>query len=179
MIQRIHIFGATGSGTTTLGKALAKKMGYIHFDNDNYVFETDGKQFTKPRRPIIRNTLLYNDLRNTPSWVLSGAVCGWGDFIIRYLDLVVFLWVPLDDRLIRIEAREEKLGRKKHKTYKKFIRWASAYDTGSTNMRSLAQHEEWMKKLSCPLLRLEGNKSLDEDLKTILKHIKLIEKAQN
>ncbi len=180
MIQHIHIFGATGSGTSTLGAALAKSKGFVHFDNDNYFFESANNHFTKPRRPITRDTLLYNDLRKTPSWVLSGAVCGWGDYVIRFFELVVFLLVPLEERLRRIDAREEKLGRKiedqthpRYKTYNNFMRWASEYDTGDMNMRSLAQHEEWMKKLSCPIVRIEGDKSLDENLATILDYIEL------
>jgi adenylate kinase family enzyme len=32
MIQRIHILGASGSGTTTLGRALGEHLQYPHFD---------------------------------------------------------------------------------------------------------------------------------------------------
>jgi len=123
MIKHINIMGATGSGTTTLGKVLSKKLQYAHFDNDNYVFESK-KNFTKLRRPTIRDTMLFNDLKNTPNWVLSGEICGWGDFIVRYFDLVIFLWVPVDERMKRIDAREEKLGRKiedpTHPRYKNY-----------------------------------------------------------
>jgi len=34
MNRRIHITGASGSGTTTLGEHLAKELGCAHFDND-------------------------------------------------------------------------------------------------------------------------------------------------
>ena len=185
MIQHIHIFGATGSGTTSHGKALAENLGYVHFDNDNFFFESNNNQFTKPRRPLIRDTMLYNDLKNTPSWVLSGSICDWGDFVINFFDLVVFLWVPSEARMRRIDAREVALGRKienpthpSYKTYKKFIKWASEYDTGEAKMRSLAQHEEWMKKLSCPIVKIEGDKSLDENLTAIMRHIKTIDNKE-
>jgi len=36
MIQRIHILGASGSGTTTLGRALAERLQYPHFETDDY-----------------------------------------------------------------------------------------------------------------------------------------------
>jgi len=36
MIQRIHILGASGSGTTTLGRALAERLQCPHFDTDDY-----------------------------------------------------------------------------------------------------------------------------------------------
>jgi adenylate kinase family enzyme len=181
MIKHINILGATGSGTTTLGKALSNKLAYVHFDNDNYMFESNKKVFTKPRKPLIRDSMLFNDLKSTPKWVLSGEICGWGDFILRYFDLVIFLWVPVDERMKWIEAREEKLSRKiedpthpRYKNYENFMRWASEYDTGGLNMRSLAKHEEWMKKLSCPVLRIKGNKSIEENLLTIVNYIKHI-----
>jgi adenylate kinase family enzyme len=34
--KRIHLIGASGSGTTTLGRALAQRLGYPHFDTDHY-----------------------------------------------------------------------------------------------------------------------------------------------
>ena len=36
MIHRIHILGASGSGTTTLGRALAERLQCPHFDADDY-----------------------------------------------------------------------------------------------------------------------------------------------
>lgn len=180
MINHIHIFGATGSGTTTLGKALATKLGYAHFDIDNYLFESDSKQFTKPRRPVVRNTLLLNDLKSTSTWVVSGALCGWGDFVIRYFDLIIFLWVPPAERMRRLEVREEKLGRKvedpahpRYRIYKNFMKWAAEYDTAdSNNWRSLAQQEVWLAKLTCPLLRIEGDRSVADNIKKITQHLK-------
>ena len=35
MIHRIHILGASGSGTTTLGRALAARLQCPHFDTDD------------------------------------------------------------------------------------------------------------------------------------------------
>lgn len=36
MVKRIHILGASGVGTSTLGKALADKLNYCHLDTDDY-----------------------------------------------------------------------------------------------------------------------------------------------
>ena len=35
MKKHIHIFGASGSGTTTIAKAVSERLGYAHFDSDN------------------------------------------------------------------------------------------------------------------------------------------------
>jgi adenylate kinase family enzyme len=37
MIHRIHILEASGSGTTTLGRALAEHLQHPHFDTDDYL----------------------------------------------------------------------------------------------------------------------------------------------
>ena len=34
--QVIHIFGASGAGTSTLGMYISKKMGYYFMDTDDY-----------------------------------------------------------------------------------------------------------------------------------------------
>jgi adenylate kinase family enzyme len=36
---RVHIFGASGSGTTTLGRTLAERLGVRFFDGDDYFWE--------------------------------------------------------------------------------------------------------------------------------------------
>jgi hypothetical protein len=36
MLHRIHILGAAGSGTPTLGRTLAERLQYPHFDTDAY-----------------------------------------------------------------------------------------------------------------------------------------------
>lgn len=46
---RIHITGASGSGTTTLGKAIAKKYGIKHFDTDDFYWQKTKIPFTKKK----------------------------------------------------------------------------------------------------------------------------------
>ena len=41
-------------------------------------------------------------------WVLSGSLEGWGNPIVPYFDLVVFLTTPTGLRLQRLRAREAK-----------------------------------------------------------------------
>ena len=90
-INRIHIVGASGSGTTTLAKALSKKEGFKHFDTDDYFWmETDPK-FQEKRPVEERLRLLNRAFRECDRWVLSGSLCGWGDSLIPYFDLVIFL----------------------------------------------------------------------------------------
>jgi adenylate kinase family enzyme len=108
MIHRMHILGASGSGTTTLGKALSTKFGFKHFDTDNYYWLPSEPPFQEKRDILDRQELLKRDLESNSEWVLTGSLCGWGDIFIPFFDLVVFLWIPMDIRISRIKEREVK-----------------------------------------------------------------------
>jgi adenylate kinase family enzyme len=77
--QRIHIFGASGSGTSTLGRVLADKLSVHHFDADDYYWKQTEQPYTVKRRPEERVLMLLADMDKAQSWVLSGSVVSWGD----------------------------------------------------------------------------------------------------
>src|SRR5215467_5357841 len=106
MIQRIHILGASGSGTTTLGRALAARLQCAHFDTDDYVWLPTDLPFTHQRERTERAQLLMNDITAHDAWVVSGSLCGWGDVAIPLFELVVFLSIPHDIRMERLRRRE-------------------------------------------------------------------------
>lgn len=180
MIQRIHIFGASGSGVTTLGEALSKRLGYALFDTDNYFWLPTDPPFQKIREQDEQITLLQADLDSHAQWLLTGSLCGWGDVFISRFDLVVFLWIPQAiriERLIRREKqrygeREIQPGGKMYEIFKAFIEWAVRYDDGDLNIRSKALHEQWMIRLKCPILRLQGDMSVAERVGKVFQEIK-------
>jgi adenylate kinase family enzyme len=55
--MRLHIFGASGTGTTTLGQALGSTLGVPYFDSDDYFWERSIPPFTV-RRPRLSATRL-------------------------------------------------------------------------------------------------------------------------
>ena len=46
MKKHIHIFGASGSGTTTISQKVCGHTGYSHFDSDSYFW------LPPPRTPL-------------------------------------------------------------------------------------------------------------------------------
>ena len=167
--NRIHIFGAAGAGTTTLGKSLAERLNMPHLDTDDYYWLPTEIPYTEKREQEPRIDLLRNDLEKNPEWILSGSLCGWGDFAIPMFTFAVFLWIPEDIRLSRLKEREtSRFGQEAlapggwfHENHKAFMEWATQYDTGGTDMRSRSLHEEWMKSLPCRLVRFEQPLSID------------------
>jgi len=180
MKQRIHIFGANGSGTTTLGKALAKKIGCPHYDTHTYVRNL----YRKYKSYLVVYSLLDSDLRKSSEWILSGWLFDKANSYVRFYDLVVFLWIPQDIRLERLQQREVKsLGEEilnpenpRYGPYKKFLEWTAKYDTAGMEQLSRALHEKWMASLPCPLLRPEGDCSLDDNVATVLDYLQEMKK---
>lgn len=62
MANHIHILGASGSGTTTLGRALTEHLNYTHFDTDTYLWLPTDPPSIEKRERTERQQLLMNDL---------------------------------------------------------------------------------------------------------------------
>jgi adenylate kinase family enzyme len=167
---RVHVLGASGSGTSTLAAALAERAGAAHLDTDDYFWAPTDPPFQEARPVEARLALLVPDLERHERWVLSGSLCGWGDPLIPRFELVVFLRTPTPVRLARLRERERRMfgapalapGGAMHESFREFIDWAASYDEGGPDMRSLARHEAWLAALPCPVLRLDGVRPTDE-----------------
>jgi adenylate kinase family enzyme len=173
---RVHIVGASGSGTTTLGLALASRLEIPHLDTDDYYWLPSDPPYREPRPREERIALLEPRLLATDSWVLSGSLVGWGDALIPYFDLVVFVSAPQQVRIARLREREVERygpdaigpGGRLHEHHREFIDWATAYDDGGLDMRSRARHEEWLARIRCQVLRLDGTRAVTENTQAIV-----------
>jgi adenylate kinase family enzyme len=163
-MPRIHITGASGTGTTTLGLALARELSVAHFDADDYYWLPTQPPYREKRAPAERVRLLRRDMGD--AWVLSGSVSGWGDPLIPRFTAVVFLWVPKELRLERLRRREERENIPPDDR-EEFLAWAAAYDEAGMEQRSRTLHEKWLAALACPVIRLEGNLTTAERLRRV------------
>jgi hypothetical protein len=118
------------------------------------------------------------DITAHDSWVVSGSLCGWGDVAISLFELVVFLWVPQDVHMARLHRREQARfgtrilpGGDMYEQSQAFLAWAASYDEGGLDMRSRRLHEEWLGRLPCPILRFEGEYSIEEQLAVLMVEI--------
>jgi hypothetical protein len=157
--MRIHITGASGSGTTTLGAVLASQFSWRHLDADSYYWLPDPRPFTTKRPATERAALLSRDLGMDAGVVLSGSICGWGPEIEDAFDLVVFLYLPAETRVARLRQREIQ---RHGAADPAFLTWAAQYDEGPPEGRSLAKHEAWLAQRACPVLRLDQDEPVAE-----------------
>jgi hypothetical protein len=79
-LSRIHIFGASASGTTTLGAAVAARLGLAHLDTDHFFWLPTEPPFTA-QRPAPERVAMLRAAVDAASrgWTLSGSLMGWGD----------------------------------------------------------------------------------------------------
>ena len=178
MIQRIHILGASGSGTTTLGRALAACLQCPHFDTDDYFWVLTDPPYTHQRARTERQQLLMDDLTAQDAWVVSGSLCGWGDVAIPRFELVVFLAIPHDIRMARLRRREhERFGDRvlpggdMYEVSQAFLTWAASYDEGGLDIRSRQLHDQWLSTFPCPIICFEGAYTLEEQLAVLMVEI--------
>ncbi len=178
MPHHIHIVGASGSGTTTLGRALAARLSVPHFDSDDFLWLPSDPPFQNLRPMPERQDKLALALDGAGNgWVLSGALTRWGDPFIARFDLVVFLTLRADVRLARLKQREVErygadaivLGGALHKMHTEFLTWAARYEEGGLDVRSRALHEAWLACLACPVLRLDSRESVEALVAAVLR----------
>jgi len=168
-IRVIHIFGASGSGATTLARAVATRYGYRFVDVDDAMWEPTDPPFTVRRPDAEIRSRIERELKLAERSVLSGAIVGWGDAFIPAIDLAVYMHLPVDIRIDRINARERSRfgarvepGGDLYQQHLDFIEWARSYDSDDPTRRSRAQHERWLTRLSCPVIRIERPQPLED-----------------
>ena len=167
--RRIHIMGASGSGTTTLGRALADKLVIPHHDTDDYYWLPTSPPYRDRRDIADRLRLMREMFLGRDEWVLSGSLDSWSEAIVPYFDLVVFLSLAPAERVARLRAREAgrfgldtvSPGGWRHRETEDFLEWASHYDDNTREGRNRARHEAWLATLACPVLRLDSARRKD------------------
>jgi adenylate kinase family enzyme len=173
--DRIHILGASGSGTTTLASAISQKHGHRHLDTDDFFWLPTDPPYRTPRPRATRLELLDSALAASRTWVLAGSLCGWGDPLIARFELIVFLFVPTDVRMERLRARElTRYGRdaiapggRLHQAHVAFLKWAARYDVADATERSRTLHDGWLAAVDVPVVRLEGDRPVAAQLAAV------------
>jgi adenylate kinase family enzyme len=173
--RRIHITGGSGSGTTTLGAAVAEALAVKHLDADDFAWKASEPPFQRRREPAEREAMFVAAIDGVPRWVLSGSLLRWGDQLTPLFDLVVFLHIPEAARLARLMARERARygaeidpGGSLYESNLAFMAGARGYESGEYPVQNLVNARAWLARLSCPVLQIEGDVPLTQSLAAVL-----------
>ena len=174
----IHIYGASGSGTTTLGRKICDELGYTFIDTDDYFWMPTDPKYQVKRDKHERIMLMKEVIEKSDNVVISGSLADWGDELIPLFTLVVRLVTDTSIRIERLKKREREnfgsridVGGDMYENHRQFIEWAKKYDNGSVNMRSKEQHDEWEKLLLCKQIVLNGADKLEYNAAVVKKEI--------
>jgi len=175
--NRIHIFGASGSGVTTLGRTLSEYMNIPVFDFDDYYWEDTDPPFTCGRPKDKQLLMINKEIAGKENYIISGHYAHYAYELDEKLTLAIFIFTAPEVRIERLNKREKKAfgdrilpGGDMYKNSQAFFEWARGYDDSSVRSRTLEKHMERILYLSCPVVKLDGNKTVDElveDLRSI------------
>ena len=175
MARGIMIMGSSGAGKTTLGKLAAEELGYSFIDIDAYIWRQDTEiPFSVMYSKEEKIQRLMKAVRDCEHFVMAGSMNSIHEHFDPFFDLVVHLHADAKTRVKRVHMRElEWFGKRileggdMYEEHQKFLEDVAGYDLGKGGC-TLQQHELWIKSLSCKVIRLDGAKALEENLKEII-----------
>lgn len=168
----VIICGLNGTGKSTLGKVLAEKLNFYFIDiEDLYFPKTDpGYIYTSPRTRKEVEKLLLNEVKTHKNFILASVKGDYGEDMYSFIQYAVLLEVPKNIRLQRVKNRSfQKFGNR-------MLLGGDLYEQEEKFFRLVESREEnivreWVKSLKCPVIRIDGTKSIDENTNFIMERI--------
>ena len=168
----IIVCGLNGAGKSTLGKALAEKLGFHFIDNENLYFpKTDPLNlYAIPRTHKEAELLLIKEITVHENFVFASVKGDYGESIYPFFQYAVLIDVPKDIRIQRVKNRSfQKFGNRMlpggdlHGQEENFFNFVK--------FRTESVIEEWVQSLSCSIIRVDGTKSIEENIRFIIEQI--------
>lgn len=186
MINGIAILGLNGGGKSTLAHALAKKCGYLELDVEdcyfpeqsesricaleNNVIETEHLgllPFSNPRSKSEVEDIIKDSIKDNTKFILSGVTMNWDEEILSRIDIAFLIQTPVEVRLNRIQAREEK-------RFGSRVLIGGDMFSQQMDFRKIVENrdsklvEESMMNLDCPVIVIDGMSSVEHNLEVIM-----------
>lgn len=188
MIRGIAIFGLNGSGKSTLSHALAKRIDYFEMDVEDYYFPEQKESrrwalendtviatkhlgelpFSKPRNKSEVQAAILEDIKAHPEFIMSGVTMNWNDEIMSQIDIAFWVQTPVEERVKRIQAREEK------RFGARVLAGGDMYEQ-QVEFRKVVKNrdakavEECAERFLCPVIVLDGTLPVEENLEKVMK----------
>lgn len=169
----IIVCGLNGSGKSTLGKILAKKMQFHFIDNEDLYFPKTDSQYiyASPRTREEVEKLLWSEIRAYENFVFTSVKGDYGEKIYPFFQYAILINVPKDIRMQRVRNRSfQKFGERMltggdlQEQEEKFFDFVKSRPENTV--------EEWAQSLTCPILRIDGTKPIEENIDFIMDWMK-------
>ena len=170
----IQICGLNGCGKSTLGRALAERLGFHFIDNEDLYFSRTGpnEPYTNPRSREEAEKLLMKEVQAHPNFVFAAVKGNYGDAILPMYNYVILLEVPREIRLQRVRDRaQQKFGSRiqpggdLHNEEEAFFQMVASRQDDFV--------EKYLQRVTCPIIRVDGTKPVEENVESIICQIGL------
>lgn len=169
----ILICGLNGVGKSTLGKALAAKLQFHFIDNEDLYFPKTDPDYPyaceRTREEVEK--LLFSEIKKYKNFVFTSVKGDYGKPDNPFFQYAVLIEVPREIRLYRVRNRSFQkfdsrmlIGGDLYEREEGFFKFVEA--------RSEKTVEEWIRGVSCPVIRIDGTKAIEENIDNIMKQIK-------
>ena len=168
----ILVCGLNGTGKSTLGKALAERLHFYFIDNEDLYFpKTDSKyMYAIPRTREEVEKLLFSEIKAHGDFVFASVKGDYGESVYPFFQYAVLIDVPKDVRMKRVRNRSfQKFGNR-------MLSGGDLYEQEErffAFVKSRAENtvEKWIQSLNCPIIRIDGTKPIEENIKLVIKQI--------
>ena len=170
----IVICGLNGVGKSTLGKALAAKLSFHFIDIEDLYFPKTDPHYTyaSPRTRDEVQKLLLREIKAKAheSFVLASVTGDYGEAFHSAFQYAVLVSVPKEIRLQRVKNRSfHKFGDRMLPGGDLYEREEEFFDLVKSRTDNMV--EDWVQTLDCPIIRIDGTKPVEENIKLIIKQI--------
>ncbi len=168
----IIICGLNGTGKSTLGKALAEKLHFYFIDIEDLYFPKINPDYiyASPRTREEVGKILLHEMKMHKNFILASVKGDYGEDIYSFFQYVILLDVPRDIRLQRVKERSfQKFGSRMLSGGDLFEQEEKFFHFVESRNENIV--EEWVKSLKCPIIRIDGTKSIDENTNFIIERI--------
>ncbi|MGI6254499.1 MAG: AAA family ATPase [Acutalibacter sp.] len=168
----ILLCGLNGSGKSTVGKALAQRLGWEFLDIEDCFFPKDDSDYLyrHPRSREEAGAMLLQRVQQTEHFVLAAVKADYGQEVTDLLTLAVWLQADPHTRAKRVRRRSyEKFGFRMlpggdlHQVEESFFTFCDGRDDREV--------ETWLSSLTCPVIQLDGTGPVQDTVDRVIQEI--------
>lgn len=170
----IQLCGLNGCGKSTLGRALAERIGFYFIDNEHLYFSriTTDAPYMNPKSRKDVEKLLMAEINKHPDFVFAAVKGDYGKEVMSMYDYVVMIEVPKRIRSQRVRNRSfQKFGNR-------MLIGGDLHDQEESFFQMIESRqddyiENWLQTVKCPIIRVDGTKPIEENMNHIIQAINL------
>lgn len=168
MARGIQVCGLNGCGKSTLGRALAQKIGFHFIDNEELFFTRNAadEPYQNPRSRAEVEKLLMEEVRRHGDFVFAAVKGDYGSAILPLYRYAVLIEVPKEIRLRRVRNRSfQKFGGRMKPGGDLYESEEVFFQTAAARPEDYA--ESWARTLPCPVVVVDGTRPVEENVERL------------